>query len=66
MRHKSLIFKLRHQILLNTPTDFLKRRIQGVVVNGQQSSWFNIEVDVLHGSILGPLLFLIDINNPSG
>ena len=49
--------------LLSTLTDFLKLRKQRVVLNGQLSSWSNIETGVPQGSALGPLLFLIYINN---
>ena len=49
--------------LLETLTDFLKDRKQRVVLNGQNTSWANIEAGVLQGSILGPLMFLIYIND---
>ena len=49
--------------LLETLADFLKDRKQRVVLNGQNSSWVNIEAGVPQGSITGPLLFLININD---
>ena len=51
--------------LLETLTDFLKDQKRRVVMNMQNSSWANVEDGILEGSILGPLLFLIYINDLS-
>ena len=42
---------------------YLKDRLQCVLVNGQRSDFLPVISGVLQGSILGPLLFLIYINN---
>ena len=63
--HKDTIFKLKQNCisgkLLSVLSDFLKDRKQRVILNGQVSSWADVNAEVPLVSILGPLLLLVYI-----
>ena len=66
--HKRLINKLDsyniRKEIINWTEAFLTDRKQKVAVNGKESKWHNVTSGIPPGLVIGPLLFVLYLNDP--
>jgi len=65
--HQGLLCKLEaygiHGNLLSWLSNFLSNCLQRVTISGCLSEWTNVQSSVPQGSVLGPLLFILYVND---
>ena len=65
--HEGLLYKRECNVisgkLLKTMKDYLSSRKQRISLNGKNSEWANISLEVPQGLVLGLLLFLVYIDD---
>ena len=68
--HRQLISKLRaiglDDYLVSWITNYLTNRSRSVVLHGETSDLLSVTSSIPQGSVLGPLLFLLYVNDVNG